>query len=199
MSSMSKRSSSQGRAEAKTKQKTDTSTSGSGARKAIDVAIEKTDNLKDAKRLQRKLDILKQKVDAKVKQFEEADKKARLNFRGKGAVKCAGSYCSNSFNPDDSFFCGFCTNCSNNDDNEVPNFCEECLVSCECGEMMWCYDCKHQCKCCEEAILCKDCESSVKCEHCHELVCDDCTREVGNYRYTLVWCIECEEQTRSRW
>ena len=196
MSSMSKRSSSQGRAEAKTKQKTEST---SGARKAIDVAIEKTDNLKDAKRLQRKLTILKQKVDAKVKQFEEADKKARLNFRGKGAVKCAGSYCSNSFNPDDSFFCGFCTNCSNNDDNEVPNFCEECLVSCECGEMMWCYDCKHQCKCCEEAILCKDCESSVKCEHCHELVCDDCTREVGNYRYTLVWCIECEEQTRSRW
>jgi len=104
-------------------------------------------------------------------------------------MKCK---CGNSFDPE-GFYCGMCTGCSS-------DFCEDCLLGCECGKQ-WCSECMKECSVegCDK-ILCDRCDCSVKCERCSERVCEDtCTREVGNSRFTLTWCIDCEEQERRRW
>lgn len=163
----------------------------SEAEETIEDAIVKSDNLKEVKRIQWELALLREKADAKVKIFEESAKKDGMRYEGEGAKKCK---CGCSFDPN-GYYCGMCAGCS----DDVANFCEDCLVGCECGEQ-WCLDCEKKCsvECCDK-ILCDGCDCSVKCEHCSELVCEDCTREVGNRRVTLTWCIDCEEQTRSRW
>ena len=163
-------------------------TSTSEAEEMFEDAIDKIDNAEEAKRIQWELALLKKKVDAKVKQFEESAKNDGMRYKGEGAMKCK---CGSSFDPE-GFYCGMCTGCSN-------NFCEDCLVGCECGEQ-WCSGCMKECSVegCDK-ILCDGCDCSVECERCSERVCEEtCTREVGNCRFTLTWCIDCEEQERRR-
>jgi hypothetical protein len=163
-------------------------TSTSEAEEMIADAIDKIVNSEEAKRIQWELALLKKKVDSKVKQFEESAKNDGLCYKGEGAMKCK---CGNSFDPE-GFYCGMCTGCSS-------DFCEDCLLGCECGKQ-WCSECMKECSVegCDK-ILCDRCDCSVKCERCSERVCEDtCTREVGNSRFTLTWCIDCEEQERRR-
>jgi len=169
------------------------------AEDTLENAIEDVDNVNEARRIQQKLHVLKKKADAKVHTFEKSAEKDGLSYKGKDAVKCPGSDCDNSFDPEGEYNGGVCTGCDEQEPNNDTMYCIECIEKCECGEEYWCSKCRKECKVCEEKIICKECDIATECEHCRELVCEDCTREVGNHMHTMVWCIECEGQTRSRW
>ena len=155
-----------------------------------DNAIEGADTVEEARRIQEKLDALKQKADAKVRRFEYEEEQRGLNYNGKGARKCPGSDCNNSFNPKSGEYCGRCAGCS-------KKFCIECHHECGCAGKVWCWDCRKDC-CCEDVNVCERC-CHFTCERCGEPRCEGCLRKVGNYRHTLEWCYDCEEQSRSRW
>jgi len=165
----------------------------------LENAIESLDTVEEARILQRRLALLKEKVDSKVKHFEKSAERDGLSYKGKDAVKCPGSDCDNSFDPEGEYNGGVCTGCNEQEPNNDTIYCIECIEKCDCGEEYWCSKCRKECKVCEEKIICKECDIATECEHCRELVCEDCTREVGNHMHTMVWCIDCEGQMRSRW
>ena len=115
--------------------------------KAIVRAIEETDNLEEARRIQRWLALLKQKADVKVQNFEEIAQRDGLSYKGKDAKKCPDfDHCGNSFHPEGKYY-GVCAGCP--DGKEI--FCNDCLWECvQCGER-WCIDCKD--KCCYCVVL----------------------------------------------
>ena len=153
----------------------------------LENTIEGLDNVEEARIIQRRLALLKEKVDSKVHTFEKSAEKDGLSYKGDGAMKCSGSDCDNSFDPEGEYFGGVCTGCS-------KRFCIECHDECGCGKV-WCWDCRQEC--CGETI-CKGC-CHFTCKQCEEPCCEDCLREVGNHMHTLEWCISCERQSRSRW
>ena len=156
-------------------------------RREAENAVEGVDTVEEARLNQEKLNALKQKADAKVRSFEYEEERNRLSYNGKGARKCPGSDCNNSFDPKDEEYCGRCAGCS-------KKFCIECHNECGCGKV-WCWNCRQEC--CDET-LCEGC-CHFTCQRCDELRCEDCLREVGNQMHTLEWCISCEKQSRSRW
>lgn len=153
----------------------------------LENAIDGLDTVEEARILQRRLALLKEKVDSKVQHFEKLAEKDGLNYKGEGAMKCSDCDCDNSFDPEGEYFGGVCTGCS-------KTFCNGCHDECGCGKV-WCFDCRQEC--CGETI-CKGC-CHFTCEQCNEPCCEHCLREVGNHMHTLEWCISCEKQSRSRW
>lgn len=127
--------------------------------------------LSELRSVQSKLKNLTELVDKEVKSQEYGEEKRGLNYKGSGAEKCK---CGNTFDPDGDY-CGVCEECG------LSNMCIECLHECKCESIRFCGDChsKRTCKVCEMSVLCgEDCDGATKCEHCHEIVCEECTREV---------------------